>query len=376
VAISDDAVRELHNQCDLPMKECRAALEEHGGDVEAALAALIDAGRVETAQLNPDTVSDANFNRAARRQQLESYRKMLSGGGAIGQLLSKLANPADSDDKNSNQPLEDLRKSLGGLMAAKLGEKTPEQLLEEDEQHKAEKFKKLKAIMPGMADAKPLTPGQSARIHQRVARRSAYLAAHPVTLKLPPFPPLKMTLSEWEGKDVLPSWAGSQERLGGYTSQSSAKPSKGKISLQMPRLDESDANPRPPAPEQIAAYSHLKEQGDDVTAVVLQALLKAYKKIRRQWLKDLPDLELPVIDDIDEMKQNVGVGIVHLHDIVKDGFAYIGLELGCTWDEEHGAGVLIHKSRVVAVGQGDTSFDDHAATKDGGTRLPHESQGT
>jgi hypothetical protein len=58
-----------------------------------------------------------------------------------------------------------------------------------------------------------------------------------------------------------------------------------------------------------------------------------------------------------------------MHGVAKAGHAYVGLELGCTWDEEHGAGVLLHKGRVVEVGQADTSFDDHAAVKDGGTRL-------
>ncbi len=44
--------------------------------------------------------------------------------------------------------------------------------------------------------------------------------------------------------------------------------------------------------------------------------------------------------------------------------------MGCTWDEEHGVGVLTHKGRVVKLGQADTAFDSHAAKKDGGKPIP------
>jgi hypothetical protein len=178
-------------------------------------------------------------------------------------------------------------------------------------------------------------------------------------------------MHEWTGKDVLTAWAGTQERHGAYTSRSSRKPSKGSVMIQIPRLGEDDANPRPPAPEQVAAYAYLKENQATVTEAIMTALLADYKKLRKRWLKNDPDLqeELPEIGTVEEMRKNVGLGTLHMHGVAKAGHAYVGLELGCTWDEEHGAGVLLHKGRVVEVGQADTSFDDHAAVKDGGKRL-------
>src|SRR5205823_5455339 len=64
------AVEELRDKCGLSAKDCRAALVEHAGAVAGALAALIDAGKVGTDALNPETVSDELFERAARRQKL------------------------------------------------------------------------------------------------------------------------------------------------------------------------------------------------------------------------------------------------------------------------------------------------------------------
>lgn len=327
--ISTEAVAELHNKCGLPEKDCRAALKQHGSNVDQTLAALIDAGRLHTSQLNPDTVSDELFERAARRQKLESLRKALGDG--------KLA---------------------GGI--------TAEQLLAEEDALEKKRIENLKKTAPGIT-TNALTPGQTARRFAQADRRIAWHKANPFTLKLPPFPPLKREMSEWVGSDALTAWADTQKRLGSYTSRSSAASSKGTFKIQIPRLCENDANPLPPAPEQVKAYAHLKDNQAEITNTVLKALFAYHQKTRAVWLKNDPHLKLPVIQSIDDMRKNVGLGILHVHKFAKDGYAYIGLELGCTWDEDHGAGVLIHKDAVVEVGQADASFDEHAAKKDGGT---------
>ena len=101
----------------------------------------------------------------------------------------------------------------------------------------------------------------------------------------------------------------------------------------------------------------------------MAALLKYYGKVRKMWLKHDPDLELPDIKTADDMRKNVGLGTLHMMEIAKGGVAYYGLELGCTWDDEHGAGVLLHKDRIVDIGQADTSFNTGIATHDGGKAI-------
>lgn len=39
-----------------------------------------------------------------------------------------------------------------------------------------------------------------------------------------------------------------------------------------------------------------------------------------------------------------------------DGLAYIGLQLGCDWDDEHGLGIVLHGTRVVEIGEADIAF--------------------
>jgi hypothetical protein len=363
-ASDNAAAAELRAKCGLPLKDCRAALKAHADDVDAALAALIDAGRVTTDQLDPDTVSDELFERAARRQKVAMYEQLLKPGAG---LLGMLGNLGSSDDPDP--VMKGLAAQAEQMRASVFGNMTAEELIAEEEARQAENFKKLKKVMPGMGRDKPLSAGESARIMAKTTRRSAWLKEHPFTLKLPPFPPLKREMHEWTGKDVLTAWAGTQERHGGYTSRSSKKPSKGSVMIQIPRLGDDDADPRPPAPAQVAAYAYLKDNQAKVADVVMKALLADYTKLRKRWLKHDPDLDLPDIRTADQMRKNVGLGTLHMHGVARSAHAYIGLELGCTWDEEHGAGVLLHKGRVVAVGQADTSFDEHAAAKDGGKRI-------
>jgi hypothetical protein len=40
----------------------------------------------------------------------------------------------------------------------------------------------------------------------------------------------------------------------------------------------------------------------------------------------------------------------------KDGVPYVGVEFGCTWDEEHELGVLMLGTRTVQVSDADTAI--------------------
>jgi hypothetical protein len=305
------------------------ALAEHGGDVDVALGALIDAGRVKADALNPRTVPAELFERAAWREKLEFYRKF----------------------------------------EAQFPGKTPEQLMEDDDKKQAERIKEAIQQEPELRGMRAMSRGEQARFRAETRRRSEWLEKHPYTLELSPFPPLKREMHEWTGKGVLTAWAGTQPRQGPYTSGSSEIPSDGSFAMKIPRLGKDDANPRPPSDEQVAAYRYLTEHQEEVTETAMKALLNVYMEMRDRRLKEDAEEDLPVIESVQEMRKNVGLGILHMHDIAQDGYAYIGLELGSTWDGGNGVGVLIHRARVVAVGLADTSFNSRAAMKDGGKEI-------
>jgi hypothetical protein len=132
----DPAVAELQSKCGLKPAACRKALKAHDNDVDAALGALIDAGEVTPDSLDPETVSDELFERAARKQKLEMYAKIASpGAGLFGQLGSLAKSLGLSKSMDSK---------IAAAQEQMFGGKTPEQMLADDERLAEEKFRKLK----------------------------------------------------------------------------------------------------------------------------------------------------------------------------------------------------------------------------------------
>lgn len=153
--------------------------------------------------------------------------------------------------------------------------------------------------------------------------------------------------------------------------------------------DSGETPPTRPSPAQLAAYEYLLAHESAVTRAVLARILRAYPKLRASYHAaygidpdaaqegshepdDLfgDDLKpLPVITRASDLRRVMGLSSIHVLDVAKAGVAYLGFELGCNWDDEHGAGVMTHKTRIVGFGHADTSFLEWIAEKDGGKRI-------
>jgi len=180
------------------------------------------------------------------------------------------------------------------------------------------------------------------------------------TLDHPPFPPLTWDHYFWVGDATLPSWAGFQARRGSYGAVSAAIPSDGSARLSVSPMDGA-ALTRPTA-EQVAAFRHLL----DNEAAVADAVARALVEYCPGHAYDGDDEALLEVSEPGELRPLVGLSGVHVLSVAHDGAAYIGFEFGCVWDDEHGAGVMTHRGRVVATGQADVSFLEWVARQDTG----------
>lgn len=70
-----------------------------------------------------------------------------------------------------------------------------------------------------------------------------------------------------------------------------------------------------------------------------------------EWIESSD--EMPSVEDVGEFKRLIRLFSINAHPISKDGMPYVGLELGCTRDEEHGMGVRMRVARVVGIGGAD-----------------------
>src|SRR5262249_34822733 len=90
--------------------------------------------------------------------------------------------------------------------------------------------------------------------------------------------------------------------------------------------------------------------------VVLQATFKHYKENYRDSLTLFPDHKglkfiLPEPTSPDTIADLFYVTSIYLH---RDGST--SLSGNCTWDEEHGWGLMLKNAKVTAVGQADVAF--------------------
>jgi hypothetical protein len=91
---------------------------------------------------------------------------------------------------------------------------------------------------------------------------------------------------------------------------------------------------------------------------LLASLIEQYPSLQEQY--DYPEPErselMPSVGTVQDFRELIGLHSLNVHVLQKDGIPYVGFELGCTWDDEHGLGVLMHGTRVVEIAGADTAI--------------------
>jgi len=190
------------------------------------------------------------------------------------------------------------------------------------------------------------------------------------TLNIPPFPPLRWDEYFWVGEVTLPSWSGFQTRRGWAMAFSSDSPSNGTAMLNV--APENHERRSHPTVDQEVAFKYLLDNEAAVAASILQALFDLYPDEKADYAGayiDGAEEDLPDITDPSGLRDLIGLTNVHVLSVAKDGAAYVGFEFDSAWDEEHGAGVMTHQGRVIAVGGGDTSVLEWIARREVPGRL-------
>jgi hypothetical protein len=152
----------------------------------------------------------------------------------------------------------------------------------------------------------------------------------------------------------LASWAGYLDRSGRYGSPGPNERSDGTVEIVF-APEGRDASPLDD--NEMALAQWFLDHETDVSEAVKSAILQAYGELRESgdFSRDEVEELLPLLATPDDLRERIGLFAVNVHQIAKEGIPYLGFECGCTWDQEHGLGVLMHGTRVVAVGRADTA---------------------
>jgi hypothetical protein len=159
----------------------------------------------------------------------------------------------------------------------------------------------------------------------------------------------------WTTDAVLPSWRGFQARSGAYGAQSSAEPSDGSVHIV---FAPEGRGQEPLTEAEVASVYWVLDNEATVSKALLSALLAEYPSLQEQYGYSAEEQAqfMPEVTAIDGFRNLIGLHSVNVHPVRIDGVPYIGFELGCTWDDEHGLGVLMQGTRVVEIGGADTAI--------------------
>ncbi|MEZ4394303.1 MAG: hypothetical protein R3A48_24790 [Polyangiales bacterium] len=166
----------------------------------------------------------------------------------------------------------------------------------------------------------------------------------------------------WVATVRLASWQGFQSRHGDYASQDTSEPSDGTVKIVI-SPEGRDKAPLSEPEIELARWAIAHEREMQVSA--LAALLPHYAALRPEYAEFIEDpLLMPPVVEAEGFKSLIGLHSVNIHQVEKDGRPYVGLEFGCTWDDEHGLGALMHGTRVVEIGGADTAITLWIAERD------------
>ena len=174
---------------------------------------------------------------------------------------------------------------------------------------------------------------------------------------IPTFPEFIWNDYFWVTSARLPAWSGYQIRNGPYGGVSEAGLSDGRVQILFAPEGRDDS---PLLASEIELVKWVIESEAALHEGAVKMLFDAYPRLREEALEWIDEEEaselLPEVQSADELKQLVGISSINVHQIMKDRIPYIGIELGCTWDDEHGLGILLHGSNPLEIGGADTAI--------------------
>ena len=169
--------------------------------------------------------------------------------------------------------------------------------------------------------------------------------------------------SFWNATVRLPTWQGFQSRRGPYGSKDSDRFSDGSVALIF-APEGRDESPLIESELRLARWA--VRNAEEMQGSLLERLLLEYPAIREKYRGFAQADDLPPVQSPHDFKAIIGLHGVNVHPTEHQGLPYVGLEFGCSWDGEHGLGVLMHGTRVVEIGGADTAILLWIAERDAG----------
>jgi hypothetical protein len=110
---------------------------------------------------------------------------------------------------------------------------------------------------------------------------------------------------------------------------------------------------------QVNSIQYLQDNSEGISDLCLNGIYERLSDLRTNMDYDIPDFE-----NVTQLQENLTLNCIHVLTVEKNEYSYVGFEFDCSWDKEHGIGIMTHKNRIVEVGEADTSFLNWIAEED------------
>ena len=149
----------------------------------------------------------------------------------------------------------------------------------------------------------------------------------------------------WAGHMLLPSWS------------SLIKRPDNKVQVDVmhkgyPLVD------GPPSPPHLQAFEWLMRNGAAMMQAVLDAILAEYPGLqaRYNYSPEEAAVVMPTLREAKDLTPLIELMKVYVYEVIDDEGPHIGFLLGCTSDEEHSLGIMMHGFRLLLIGEADCAF--------------------
>lgn len=118
--------------------------------------------------------------------------------------------------------------------------------------------------------------------------------------------------------------------------------------------------------DQCRAFARLVNPASDFWTTIKQSMLEEYARLLAQRH---PAIRLPTIRNESDLLANITEPTVYVSSQSKEDEAILGICFNCSWDDEHGFGLMTHHGNVLRLGGADTAFDEGIAEEMGGVPI-------
>ena len=170
--------------------------------------------------------------------------------------------------------------------------------------------------------------------------------------RIPIFPKFVLDEGSWITSAKFPAWSGYAKR--------GSRPGLAKGAIRIVFAPEGrDAQPL--TPTEIGLVKWVVDNHASIQEAMLRRIHQEYPRLRAEALEDWVDpaeaeAELPEVAEPGGLKALLRPSTLYVHQIAKRGMPYVGVSMGCPWDDEHGLGILLHGTVPVKLGGSDTAF--------------------